>query len=144
MAHASADNRHHEIDGRPAVISRGSDRGFGLTLAVVGLAAGLSPLRDGRAARLPLVAAAATFVVIALFWPRVLRPFALAWFRLGLLFHRVTGPVVLAAVYFLVLTPTALALRLLGRDPLRLRRDPNAASYWIDRSTPASSMERLF
>ena len=144
MADAFANNRHHEIDGGSVVIARGSDRGFGLTLAAAGLAVGLAPLRDGRSARLPFVAAAAALGVIALVSPRVLRPFAVAWFHLGLLLHRVTGPIVLALVYFLVLTPTAIVLRLAGRDPLRLRRDPKAASYWIDRSTPASSMERLF
>ena len=63
----------------------------------------------------------------------VLGPFNAAWHKFGLLLGRVVNPIVLGAMFYLVITPSGLASRLFGKDFLRLRRDPNATSYWIER-----------
>jgi len=107
----------------------------------------MAPLRRGGQVRIPVLVAAASLLIVAVAAPRLLRPFAGLWFRLGLILHRLTSPIALGAIYFLVVTPTGLALRLFQRDPLRLRRDPRARSYWIERAPPdpgARSMQRQF
>jgi saxitoxin biosynthesis operon SxtJ-like protein len=147
VARASGEIAHHEIDGRAVEVRRGSDRGFGLTFAVVFLVVGLAPCLSSRAPRIPDLIAATVLAGVALAAPRLLRPFARLWFRVGLAIHRVTGPIALGLVYFAVLTPTAWLLRARGRDPLRLRRDPRAATYWIERAPSGHaphSMQRQF
>lgn len=138
---------HHEIDGRPLAIKRASDRSFGLVIALVLGAIALAPWFTEGSIRLPLLASAAALATLALAIPALLRPFASLWFRLGLLLHRLTSPLILAIVYFAVITPTAVIQRLRGRDLLRLRRDTRARSYWIPRRPEdcrGSSMERQF
>jgi len=66
----------------------------------------------------------------------VLRIPNLIWFRFGNLLNRIVGPAVTSLMFFLVFTPFALILRMAGKDLLRLRRDPAAASYWIERDPP--------
>jgi hypothetical protein len=138
---------HHEIDGRGATVRRGSDRGFGLTFAAALALLGAAPLRHGGQVRIPALVAAASVLIVAVAAPTLLRPFAGLWFRLGLILHKLTSPIALGAIYFLVLTPTGLVLRLFDRDRLRLRRDPNARSYWIEcapRDPATRSMQRQF
>jgi hypothetical protein len=67
-----------------------------------------------------------------IFVPRAARPLYLAWMALGCCVGLVVANVVLAAIYFLVVTPTGLALRLAGRDPLRRGIERGRASYWDD------------
>jgi hypothetical protein len=147
VAAAARSIAHHEIDGRSVEIRRGSDRGFGLTFAALFLIVGVAPRLSSRPVHVGWLVASVVLAGVALAIPRILGPFARIWFRVGLAIHRVTGPVVLALVYFIVITPTALLLRARGRDPLRLRRDPRASSYWIDRAPSArapGSMHRQF
>jgi hypothetical protein len=61
-----------------------------------------------------------------------------AWLALGDRLHRVTSPLVLGALYFLLFTPVALIMRLAGRDALCRRFDPGARSYWVERPPPAA------
>jgi len=79
-------------------------------------------------------------------WTAALAPLNKWWTKLGLLLYRVVSPIVLGLLFYVTLTPIALVMRLLGKDPLRLRRDPDAASYWIDRSPPPApeSMKNQF
>ena len=77
--------------------------------------------------------------------PMTLRPVYRAWMRFALLLSRVTTPLVLGIVYFLVLTPAALIMRLMGKDPMARRFDENAKSYRIrSEKSPKEHMERPF
>lgn len=125
----------------------GSERSFGFVFATVfGIIGGL-PLLDGGAVRWWALGVAALFLAAALFRPSLLGPANRAWFRLGMLLGAVVTPVVMALVFFLAVTPTALLLRLFGKDPLNRRFDPSAESYWIARdpdSDARSSMKNQF
>ena len=83
-----------------------------------------------------LSAAAVITVLITLFKPKLLSPFNKAWMLLGNLLGRVISPLVLGVIFFLIITPTAIIGRLLGRDELRLKRKAQL-SYWIDRKSPS-------
>ena len=78
---------------------------------------------------------AAVVAVVTLAAPRMLAPFNLAWFKLGLLMGKVVSPIVLGVIFFVILTPVAVLGRLFGRDELRLKRK-SVQSYWIDRVPP--------
>ena len=114
----------------------GSERAFGLVFAGVFVVVGLFPLLASAAPRWWAFGVAAALVGVALLVPRLLTLPNRLWHRLGLLLQRIAHPVVLAFVYFAVVTPTGLLLRAFGKDPLRLRFDPSAASYWIVRQPP--------
>ena len=75
--------------------------------------------------------------------PRAARPLYLVWMALGCCIGLVVGNLVLAAIYFLVVTPIGLALRLAGRDPLRRAIEPEHQSYWDD-AQKAGDAERYF
>lgn len=137
----------HEDLTRKTEPPMGSDRSFGLVFAVVFALVGLAPLRHGAEPRLWALALAVTFLVAALAAPGMLRPLNRLWFRFGLLLHHVVTPVVMGLLFFVVVTPVGLLMRATGKDPLRLRRDSAAASYWIERQPPGpapASMRQQF
>jgi hypothetical protein len=119
---------------------RPSERKFGYTFAV--LCSLLAAWLGWRGSTAPVVAglvcAAAGFALAAARAPRLLAPLNAAWFGLGLLLGRLVSPLVLGAMFFLLITPIAWAMRVAGRDALRLRRDRAAPvdSYWIARDPP--------
>ncbi len=121
----------------------GSDRGFGFVFAGVFTVVGLFPLLDGGAPRLWPFAFAGAVLAIALVKPELLTPCNKGWFRFGLLLHRIVSPVVMALLFYAVMTPTGLIMRALGKDPLRLRFDPNAESYWIHREPAGPNPESM-
>ena len=113
-----------------------SERSFGLVLAAFLALLGCWPAARGGGVRwLPLAVAAALFV-IALFSPATLRPANRAWMWIGRLLHRVFSPVVTGLLFFAVMTPTGWLYRLLRGDPLGLRFDAAADSYWTERRPP--------
>ena len=123
-----------EADAEPA---GGSPRGFGLLFATVAAAFALWPLAaDGAVSRWPLLAGGGTLAAVAWLAPHWLAAPNRWWTRLGLLLQRLVSPLMLAVIYFVVITPTGLAMRLFRHDPLRLRQAPDAESYWIERTPP--------
>ncbi len=126
----------HENLSRTEEIVVGSDRNFGLTFAVVLAVVGLWPLLHGQAPRLWAVIPAGLFLLAALAFPGVLTPLKMLWMRFGLLLHHIVTPLVMGLIFYLAVTPTGLIMRAMGKDPLRLKRDPAAASYWILRDPP--------
>ena len=78
---------------------------------------------------------AVAFLAFTLFMPIALRPLNKAWYKLGLLMGRVVSPIVLGILFFILITPIAIVMRLAGRDPLKLRKQ-NVQSHWIDRAPP--------
>jgi hypothetical protein len=109
-----------------------SDRSFGFVLAAALAIYGALPMWWGNSPISWSIALSLAFAVFALAIPAALAPANRLWFRLGLLLHRVVNPVVMAALFYLVLTPFALVSRLVRPATRKsLRPDPGASSYWI-------------
>ncbi len=134
---------HHEDFGRHDAPKVGSDRGFGLVFAGVFTLIAMWPVLSGALPRWWALAIAGAFAMVTVMWPQVLAPLKLLWFRFGLLLHAVVNPLVMALLFFAVVTPTGLLMRAVGNDPLRLRREPNARSYWIERQPPGPAPETM-
>jgi hypothetical protein len=126
----------HESFSAVETVTVGSERSFGMVFAVVFTIVALWPLKNGGEVRLWALGAAAFFGLAALVAPQVLRPLNLLWFKFGLLLHHIVTPVVMGLLFFLTVTPTGLLMRATGKDPMRLKRDAAAKSYWIDRVPP--------
>jgi Saxitoxin biosynthesis operon protein SxtJ len=114
----------------------GSDRNFGLVMAGAAAIFGGLPLLRLAAPHWWLLGVAIAFAALALLMPRALQPLNYAWFRFGLLLHRVVSPVIIGAVFFLCVTPIGLLMRLFGKDVLSLRHRSDLPSYWIVRDPP--------
>ena len=80
---------------------------------------------------------------MALLYPAALKPLNRLWLKFGLLLHKVVNPIMMAFVFFGTVLPTGLIMRVLGKDPLRLKRQPEADSYWIDRQPPGPAPESM-
>lgn len=127
--HETYSSHNHSAEGS-------SDRSFGIVFAVVFGIVGCWPLRHGLPVRMWALVVGGLFLVVALAAPAVLAPLNRIWTKFGLLISRVTNPIVTALLFFVVFTPFAMVLRMLGKDLLRQKLDPTAKSYWIER-TPA-------
>jgi hypothetical protein len=133
----------HENLTRDDKVVGSSDRVFGITLAGVAAVVGAFKLWQGHGSAWWWLIAAAVFLLLALFWTAPLRRLNHAWMRFGLALYRVVNPVVMALLFFVTVVPMGLAMRAFGRDALRLKRDKNAASYWILREPPGPSPETM-
>jgi hypothetical protein len=124
----------HEILHREAATKTSSDRSFGLVLAgFFALLGGLGLWRGSE--RWPLwLGLAVVALALALGAPRLLAPANRVWTKFGLLLHAVVSPVMLGVIFYLCIAPIGFLMRLRGKDPLRLRYEPEADSYWIKRS----------
>jgi hypothetical protein len=114
-----------------------------LLFTVVFLLVGLWPLLRMAPPRWWAVALSVLCLVLALAWPAGLAPFNAAWMRLGAILHRIVSPLVLGMLFYLTVVPTGLVMRALGKDPLRLRFDRAAPSYWIERQPPGPAPDSL-
>lgn len=121
----------------------GSARAFGAVFAVVFAIIGLWPLLDGAPARWWALVVAVLFGTAALVSPAVLKPLNRLWFLIGLALHKVVNPLILGLLFYVVLTPMALVMRLAGKDPLRLKFDRGATSYWIERQPAGPAPESM-
>ena len=134
---------HHEFATAHHEIETSSDRSFGFVFTgALSLLAAYLAWKGSAWWPLPLPPAL-VFLILALVQPRLLAPLNRAWTRLGLLLGVIVAPIVMGVIYFGLITPMALLARLLGKDFLRLKRDPAAATYWLQRQNPRSSPERL-
>lgn len=137
----------HEDFDRAHVVAEASDRAFGFLVATLLGGVAVVPLLSGGALRSSVLALGVLVLFIAWVRPRLLGPLNRLWLHVGLLLHRIVSPVVLAVLLYVVVTPVGLLVRLRNKDPLRLRWDPQAQSYWIPRNRsgpPGTSMRNQF
>ena len=122
-------------------VKMGSERNFGFVFAAVSAIIALAPLFRGHPPRVSFLILALAFAAVAIFAPMLLRWPNRLWFRFGMLLGAIVAPIVMTLVYVLTFLPMGLGLRLMGKDLLSLRTDPQASSYWINRSDPPKSMK---
>jgi hypothetical protein len=133
----------HEFFERQEQVLGPSNRSVGLTFAAVLVLIGFAPLLRGGEPHVWSVGAGFAFAAVALIVPRALSPLNRIWTKLGLMLHKVMSPVVLGIMFFVVIMPMGLIMKALRRDPLRLRFDPQADSYWVRREPPGPAPQDL-
>jgi hypothetical protein len=133
----------HENWSREETVKTSSDRTFGLVFAGFFALIALLPLVHGHRMRAWALVLSVCFLVVALVTPKVLAPLNRAWSALGLLLHKVTNPILLGILFYLVFTPFGWLLRLMGKDFLRLTWSTGAESYWILREPPGPEPQSM-
>lgn len=121
----------------------GSNRSFGITFAIVFAIIGLFPLLHGGGIRIWALACSVVFAGLAFIWPKVLAPLNRVWFRFGMLLHKVVNPMILGLMFFVIITPLALIIRLFGGKLISLNFDNSLPSYWVRRSPPGPEAQSI-
>jgi hypothetical protein len=134
---------HHELGQAHSEAKSSGDRSFGMVFAVVFLLITLRSFWHGTSIWPIYAVIAAGFAGVGLFRPALLAPLNRIWTKLGVLLGKIVSPIVLGALFFLVITPAAMILRWMGSDLLNLRRDPKTTSYWLVRNPPGPVPESI-
>ena len=120
-----------------------SNRGFGIVFFVVFLLISIWPSIEGQSIRIWALTVSLIFLVLGLLNSKLLSPFNLIWVKFGEVLGRIIAPIAMGVVYFIILTPIGLFMRLIGKDLLRTKFSKNN-SYWIKREKNIGSMKRQF
>jgi saxitoxin biosynthesis operon SxtJ-like protein len=134
-SHAPADLA--DLAAHASAPERGSDRSFGFVFSAIFALIGVWPIFTAGHVRAWALALSAAFGLAGIVRPRWLAPLNRLWMRVGLALNRIVSPVALLLVYCAAVVPTALILRIVRKDLLRLRADTSAQSYWIRRAPAA-------
>ena len=124
-------------------IKIGSNRSFGIVFFIVFLLIAIYPLLSGESVRLWSLAIATIFFILGIINSSLLSPLNKIWFKFGLLLGRFVSPLVMGLIFFLVVTPIALFMKLLKKDLLNLKFNKDN-TYWIVKSGPKSKMKNQF
>ena len=119
-----------------------SNRNFGVVFFIVFLIIALWPLLKQNEIRIWSLIISFIFFVLGLINSKLLAPLNRLWFKFGILLGNIISPIVMGIVFFLVVTPTGLIMRLFRKDILKLKN--NKDSYWIDKDNTNSSMRNQF
>ena len=121
-----------------------SNRSFGILFFILFLVIGLWPLKNTENPNLYILIISGIFLVLGILNSKILSPFNKAWIKLGELLGTIIAPIVMALVYFVVLTPISLIVRISGKDLLELKFLKKRETYWIKRKKHLSSMKKQF
>ena len=120
-----------------------SNRSFGIIFFLVFLLIGLYPLTYDGDIRIGFVIIYLIFLVLGLLNSKILTPLNKLWFRFGIFLGRIISPIIMGIIFFLVVTPTGLIMRVFGKDLLNLKYNKNK-SYWIEKNGQKSKMKNQF
>jgi len=120
-----------------------SNRSFGIVFFVVFLLIAVFPLANSEDLRIWSLIISLIFLILGLLKSKILTPLNKIWFKFGILLGKIVSPLIMGAIFFLVVTPIGIILRLMGKDVLNLKYNKNK-SYWIEKSNPKSKMKNQF
>tara|TARA_Y100000816_G_C25841929_1_gene439979 strand:- start:21 stop:404 length:384 start_codon:yes stop_codon:yes gene_type:complete len=120
-----------------------SNRSFGVVFFAVFLLIALYPLINNGDIRIWSLIISIIFLTLGLLNSNFLSPLNKLWFKFGIILGKIISPLIMGIIFFLVVTPTGLIMRLMGKDILGLKYNQNS-SYWIEKKGPKSKMKNQF
>ena len=124
--------------------SQSSNKSFSLLFFVVFLIIGLWPLKNGENLNIYFITASVVFLILGLLNSKLLTPLNKSWIKLGEILGIIIAPIVMALVYFVILTPVSFIVRMFGKDLLNLKFLKEKDTYWIKRKKSLGSMKKQF
>ena len=121
-----------------------SNRNFGLVFFIIFLTISIWPLTYGNPIRIWSVIIALVFLILGLMDSKFLTPLNKLWFKFGKMLGDIVAPIVMGVVFFVVVTPIGLVMKIMGKDLLNKKYDEKKISYWKKRDTPIGTMKRQF
>ena len=123
---------------------KSSNRSFGILFFLVFLGFGLWPLTKEMSPNVYLIIISIIFLTLGLLNSKLLSPLNEIWIKFGEILGRIIAPLIMALVYFLILTPISLLVRAFGKDLLGLKYLKQQNSYWIKRKKEIGTMDKQF
>ena len=120
-----------------------SNRSFGIVFFVVFSIISILPILKGGEPRVWLLIVGLFFLILGLAKSKLLTPLNKLWFKFGILLGNLVSPIVMGLVFFLVVTPISLIMKILGKDLINLKKT-NKKTYWIEKTEPRSRMKNQF
>ena len=124
-------------------IKIGSNKSFGIVFSIVFLVIAFWPMLNGNEINYWLLAISIVFLILGLINSKILTPLNKIWFKFGILLGNVIAPIVMGIIFFLIVTPTSIIMKILGKDLLNLKKNNNN-SYWIKKTGPKNIMKNQF
>ena len=124
--------------------SNSQNRSFGLLFFIVFIAVGLWPLTKSEEANIYLILISLFFLIFGLINSKILSPFNKVWIKFGEILGLIIAPIIMALVYFIILTPISLIVRIFGKDLLGLKFLKKRDTYWIKRVKKLGTMKKQF
>ena len=124
--------------------SKENNKGFGLLFFIVFLLIGLWPLIKGDSPRILFFPIALVFLILGLMNAKILSPLNRLWIKFGDLLGKIIAPVVMAFIYFIILTPLSFLIRITGKDLLKVKYSNKENTYWIKRIKDLGPMNKQF
>ena len=121
----------------------GSNKSFGIVFFIVFLLISLYPLTNHENIRIWSLIISLIFLILGLLNSKILNPFNKLWFKFGMILGRIISPIIMSIIFFLVVTPIGLIMKLLKKDLLNLKFN-KTNTYWIEKSGPKSKMKNQF
>ena len=120
-----------------------SNRSFGIVFFIVFMLIGLWPILNNETYRFWAIIVAFVFFILGLTNSKLLTPLNILWFKFGLLLGKIVSPLVMGIIFFFVVTPIAILMRIFKKDLLKLKYN-SKSSYWIEKNEPKSKMKNQF
>ena len=120
-----------------------SNRSFGIVFFIVFLIIALYPLTYNGEIRIWSAITSLIFLLLGLINSKILSPLNKLWFKFGIFLGKIISPLIMGIIFFIVVTPIGLIMRLFGKDVLNLKYNKNH-SYWIEKNGPKSKMKNQF
>ena len=124
-------------------IKTSSNRSFGIVFFIVFLLVSIYPLINDEEIRIWSLIISLIFLFLGLLNSQILTPLNQIWFKLGIFLGKIVSPIVMGIIFFLVVTPTGIIMRILKKDLLNLKYSDDK-SYWIKKKGPKSKMKDQF
>ena len=121
-----------------------SNRNFGLVFFVFFLIIGLWPLLGTNEIRYWSIFFSIIFFLLGITNSKLLTPLNKIWFNLGILLGKMISPLIMVIIFFLIITPIGVIMRVFGKDILSLKYNKKDKSYWIEKNGPKSKMKNQF
>ena len=121
-----------------------SNRNFGLVFFIVFFIVSTWPLTNEEPVRIWSAIISSVFLILGLMNSKLLTPLNKLWFKFGMILGAIVAPIVMGFVFFLVVTPIGLVMKIIGKDLLKKRYDKKKATYWIIRGKSVSTMKQQF
>ena len=124
-------------------IKIGSNRSFGIVFFIIFLIIGLLPLLNENEVRIWAILICFVFLILGVLTSKILSPLNKIWFKFGIFLGNFIAPIVMGFIYFVVVTPTGLIMKALGKDLLNLKKN-NKETYWIKKDNSNNNLKNQF